>query len=158
MDSFDLVTIFVSYNPHNEVVKHTVKLQKLGHPKNCCNYPKNLNSVVLLFSNVFKRCKQDGKQFMPWIWSVSTLFTQICLSEFRKNSDTRKICRNHPKIWTMWLYHWEMCPKDGEGIANSVELDQTARPGAVWSGSTLFTKTCPSENLGWPKTSDHYGT
>ena len=34
-------------------------------------------------------------------------------------------------------------------MANSVVPDQTAPPlGAVWSGSTLFTQTCLSENLG----------
>ena len=37
-----------------------------------------------------------------------------------------------------------MHPKDAEGIANSVDPDQTA----VWSGSTLFAQTCLSENLG----------
>ena len=85
-----------------------------------------------------------------------------------KNSDTWKTCYNHPKIWTRWLYHWLMCPKDAEGIANSVEIansvdpDQTAPPGPetappgtetapqgpVWSGPALFAQTCPSENLG----------
>ena len=39
-----------------------------------------------------------------------------------------------------------MHPKDAEGIANSVDPDQTA-PGAVWSGSTLFAQTYLSENL-----------
>ena len=59
-----------------------------------------------------------------------------------------------------------MHPKDAEGIANSVDPDQTAPRssliwvctvvdpdqtaplGAVWSGSTLFAQTCLSENLG----------
>ena len=54
-----------------------------------------------------------------------------------------------------------MCPKDVDGIANSVDPDQTAALGAnsvdpdqtaplgaVWSGSTLFAQTCLSENLG----------
>ena len=41
-----------------------------------------------------------------------------------------------------------MHPKDGEGIANSVDPDQTASLGAVWSGSALFAQTCLSENLG----------
>ena len=41
-----------------------------------------------------------------------------------------------------------MHPKDAEGIANSVDPDQTAPVGAVWSGSALFAKTCLSENLG----------
>ena len=48
-----------------------------------------------------------------------------------QNSDTWKICCNQPKILTMWLYHWEMCPKDVDQIANSVDPDQT---GAVRSG------------------------
>ena len=41
-----------------------------------------------------------------------------------------------------------MHPKDAEGIANSVDPDQTAPLGAVWSGSALFAKTCLSKNLG----------
>ena len=41
-----------------------------------------------------------------------------------------------------------MHPKDEEGLANSVDPDQTAPLGAVWSGSTLFAQTCLSENLG----------
>ena len=41
-----------------------------------------------------------------------------------------------------------MHPKDAEGIANSVDPDQTAPLGAVWSGSALFSQTCLSENLG----------
>ena len=35
-----------------------------------------------------------------------------------------------------------MSPKDAEGIANSVDPDQTA------PGSALFAQTCLSENLG----------
>ena len=42
----------------------------------------------------------------------------------------------------------ETCPKDIDGIANSVDPDQTAPLGAVWSGSALFAQTCLSENLG----------
>ena len=41
-----------------------------------------------------------------------------------------------------------MHPKDAEGIANSVDPDQTAPPGAVWSWSALFAQTCLSENFG----------
>ena len=41
-----------------------------------------------------------------------------------------------------------MQPKDGERIANSVDPDQTAPLGAVWSGSALFAQTYLSENLG----------
>ena len=41
-----------------------------------------------------------------------------------------------------------MHPKDANGIANSVDPDQTAPLGAVRSGSALFAQTCLSENLG----------
>ena len=41
-----------------------------------------------------------------------------------------------------------MCPKGADGMANSVDPDQTAPLGAVWSGSTLFAQNCLSENLG----------
>ena len=35
-----------------------------------------------------------------------------------------------------------------DGIANSVDPDQTAPLGAVWSGSALFVQAYLSENLG----------
>ena len=47
----------------------------------------------------------------------------------------------------MWHYHRVMSPKDADGMANSVDPDQTAL-GAVCSGSTLFALTYLSENLG----------
>ena len=68
--------------------------------------------------------------------------------KFAKYSDTQNICCNHSKIWTMWLYHRVMSPNNADGMANSVDPDQTAPLGAVWSGSALFAQTCLSENLG----------
>ena len=41
-----------------------------------------------------------------------------------------------------------MSPNDADGIANSVDPDQSAPLGAVWSGSALFAQACLSENLG----------
>ena len=41
-----------------------------------------------------------------------------------------------------------MHPKDAAGIASSVDPDQTAPLGAVWSWSALFAQTYLSENLG----------
>ena len=41
-----------------------------------------------------------------------------------------------------------MHPKDAEGIANSIEPDQTAPVGTVWSESALFAQTFLSEKLG----------
>ena len=40
-----------------------------------------------------------------------------------------------------------MYPKDADGMANSVDPDQTAPLGAVWSGSTLFALTSLSQYL-----------
>ena len=48
----------------------------------------------------------------------------------------------------MWLYHRLLSPNDADGMANSVDPDQTAPLGAVWSGSALFAQACLSENLG----------
>ena len=47
-----------------------------------------------------------------------------------------------------------MSPNDGDGMANSVDPDQTAANSvdpdlaAVWSGSALFAQAYLSENLG----------
>ena len=66
---------------------------------------------------------------------------QTVCRKFPKYSDTQTICCNHSKIWTMWFYHRVMSQKDADGMANSVDPDQTAPPlGAVWSGSALFTQ------------------
>ena len=54
-----------------------------------------------------------------------------------------KNCFNYPKIRTM-VYHRVKRPKDGGGMAVSVDHDQTTP--AVWSGSTLFIQTCLSKN------------
>ena len=48
----------------------------------------------------------------------------------------------------MWLYDRVMNSNDADGIANSVDPDQTAPLGAVWSGSALFAQAYLSENLG----------
>ena len=48
----------------------------------------------------------------------------------------------------MWLYHKVMSPNNADEMANSVDSDQTAPLGAVWSGSALFAQAYLSENLG----------
>ena len=40
-----------------------------------------------------------------------------------------------------------MDPKDAEQMANSVDPDQAAPLGAVWSDSTLFAKNCHLYNI-----------
>ena len=42
-----------------------------------------------------------------------------------------------------------MSPNDADGMANSVDPDQTAPLGAVWSESALFAQAYLSENLGY---------
>ena len=46
--------------------------------------------------------------------------------KFPEYSDTQKICCNHSKIWTLWLYQRVTSPNDADGMANSVDSDQTA--------------------------------
>ena len=41
-----------------------------------------------------------------------------------------------------------MSLNDADWMANSVDLDQTAPLGAVWTGSALFAQAYLSENLG----------
>ena len=72
-----------------------------------------------------------------------------------KYSDTWKIYCNYPKIWLIWIFHRIMCLNDADGMANSVDRDQTAPLdcssvplGAVWSGSALLAQTYLSKNLG----------
>ena len=51
--------------------------------------------------------------------------------EFPKHSDTQRICCNHSKILTMWFYHRVLSPNDADGMANSVDPDQTAPLGSA---------------------------
>ena len=46
--------------------------------------------------------------------------------------------------------------KDADGIANSVDPDQIAPLGAVWSGSALFAQAYLSENL-WSLSYNFFG-
>ena len=46
----------------------------------------------------------------------------------------------------MWLYNRVMSPNNTDGMANSVDPNQTAPLRAVWSGSTLFAGAYLSKN------------
>ena len=68
---------------------------------------------------------------IPRIKAPLFYFTEIQLSlmlmRYRKNaknSDTRKIRRSHPRIWTRWLCRRVMHPNDADRLANSVDPDQ----------------------------------
>ena len=77
-----------------------------------------------------------------WKWTKLEL-AFLCrwhYRKFSKHSNTQQICCNHSKIWTMWLYHRVMSPNDADGMANSVDLDQTApRSSLIW-----VCTVCPS--------------
>ena len=55
-------------------------------------------------------------------------FLSDCRNTVKKSKQTghRKNCCSYPKIGTVSLYYIVMGPKDAEGIANSVDPDQTA--------------------------------
>ena len=112
-----------------EIVSHSVRYGMYGNP-----FQARKILIYLCLSYIYHKNSKDSKDYA------------YCKTP--KNSDTQINCCNHPKIWTKWLYCRIMCPKSADQMANSVDPDQTAPLGAVWSGSTLFAQTCLSENLG----------
>ena len=58
--------------------------------------------------------------------------------KFPKYSDTQKLCCNQSKSWTMWFYYSVMSPNFADGMANSVDPDQTAPLGGVQGVSKKF--------------------
>ena len=69
---------------------------------------------------------------------------------YRKNSkiwDTSNNCHNCPKNRKFWCNIALLDPKDADGMANSVDPDQTASSEAVWSWSALFAETYLSQYI-----------
>ena len=69
---------------------------------------------------------------------------------YPKNSkiwDTSNNCHNCPKNRKVWCNIALMHPKDADGVANSVDPDQTASSEAVWSWSALFAETYLSQYI-----------
>ena len=60
----------------------------------------------------------------PYYLEIFNIFKFPAYRKFPKYLDTQIICFNHSKI--MWLYHTVMSPNDADGMANSVDPDQTA--------------------------------
>ena len=77
---------------------------------------------------------------------------KLChLRKNTKNSDTRKIAVIIQKLEQYHFYCRVMGRKDADGMANSVDPDQTApRSSLIWVCTVcpLFAQTCLSENLG----------
>ena len=53
------------------------------------------------------------------------------------------------KVWTRTSDYLEMYPKGASWITNTVDPEQTAPLGAVWSGSAVFAQACPCKYLGY---------
>ena len=79
---------------------------------------------------------------------IADFFCENATVNFLNIRTPKNICCNHSKIWTMWLYHRVMSLNDADGMANSVDPDQTAPLGAVWSGSALFAQAYLSDHYG----------
>ena len=102
--------------------------------------------------------EEDLGNFGPETWIVDRQWQDVEACHRKDNNmkdyvkilkfRTPEMCCNHPKRFTKWLFLSVLHPKDAEGIANSVDPDQTAPLRVVWSGFALFAQTCLSENLG----------
>ena len=100
--------------------------------------------------------RKTSDYLLTLIWEISMEVFKHCLDitaestvKILKNLDNVNSCCNHPKIWTIWIYHRVMHSKDADGIANSVDPDQTA-PQSDLGLHRLPRPICL-------KTSDHYG-
>ena len=115
--------------------------------------------ISSLLSISYQICRNvgGGKEGTVATHRTVTLTLSCYYCKNPKNLDIRKIWCNHPKIWTIRLYHRVMFLEDADGIANSVDPDQTAPLGAVWSGSALFAQAYLSENLGSLSKTKHLG-
>ena len=129
-----------------------------------CKISKTVSSKVLLYWEFKdKRAKnvspdKTAQDELPdlsrliWIYTVSE-FSHWYFWRFwcyRKNSkiwDTSNNCHNCPKTRKVWCNIALMHPKDADGMANSVDPDQTASSEAVWSWSALFAETYLSQYI-----------
>ena len=87
-------------------------------------------------------------RFDDIIWPIKRCYHGR--SKYPKNSkiwDTSNNCHNCPKNKKVWCNIAFMHPKDADGMANSVDPDQTASSEAVWSWSALFAETYLSQYI-----------
>ena len=100
------------------------------------NLSENADKFLSYFNSSLRNaigidCDQDWNMTYDIVNSLLTLsrladqvsWDRWKYRKFPKYSDTQKICCNHSKIWTMWLYHRVMSPNDADGMANSVDPD-----------------------------------
>ena len=92
----------------------------------------------------------DTKMAILCWCAIKTHITHSLSNDYRKNSkiwDTSNNCHNCPKNRKVWCNIALMHPKDADGMANSVDPDQTASSEAVWSWSALFAETYLSQYI-----------
>ena len=94
-----------------------------------------------------------GHNYVKTFWGLPALLVCVPLltvNNYRKNSkiwDTSNNCHSCPKNRKVWCNFALMHPKDADGMANSVDPDQTASSEAVWSWSALFAETYLSQYI-----------
>ena len=88
-------------------------------------YGKNDVFILTFFASGITRIRGTHFNIEEWTMTVFTL-TSLCHTVKILNFGHPKIYCNHPKSWTRWCFFRVMHPKYEEGIANSVDPDQTA--------------------------------
>ena len=94
--------------------------------------PWNVDRVV--FFGFLQHCLFTSRfQNLVFLCYISPIVFSLMVYHvnFLNIRTPKKICSNHSKIWTMWLYNRVMSPNDADGMANSVDPDQTA-PRLIW--------------------------
>ena len=78
-----------------------------------------------------------------WTFQVLLIILLLC-AFYRKTKtlDTWKNDCNYSKIWLIWIFHRVMCINDVDGMANSVNPDQTV-PKSGWKTCCTY---CQSDN------------
>ena len=101
-----------------------------------CGHRK-LTSVTIVTWN-----RQKYKSLGKFLFSEEKCKISFTVKILKFWTPEKNAVGNHPKNWTMWIYHRVMCSHNEDGRANYVDPLW-----AVWSGSTLITQAYLSKNL-----------
>ena len=115
--------------------------------------PSLVSLIVLSHSPIVTQKSPDSTVELQWLEHWWLIYYG-----YRKNSkiwDTSNNCHNRPKNRKVWCNIALMHPKDADGMANSVDPDQTASSEAVWSWSALFAETYLSQYIEFVRYFEH---
>ena len=108
-------------------------------------------SIKSLWMNKIVDCFQEAQADLSLlhclICCILFVLTQFINHRNPKTKETENSCCNCPKNETECFYNMALCPKDAEGISNSVGPDQTSSFIAVSSWFPLFVRTYMSQYL-----------